>query len=63
MTDKNTEIYKEYVGMEIDTTIHVKTNVVEFFVTRVIGGLLYNYPRLDSSQMNTVFVPLQTAII
>ena len=48
---------KKLYEMKLHETITVKAAVGDFFITRAIGGWIYNYPRLDSGQMNTVFVP------
>jgi hypothetical protein len=44
-------------GMALHETLEVKTGMVTYVVTRVIGGWIYNHIRLDSGQMNAVFIP------
>jgi hypothetical protein len=43
--------------MRLHETTEFKTGAISYFVTRVVGGWIYNHVRLDSGQMNSVFVP------
>lgn len=47
------EIYK----LNLHECYQVKVGFADYQVTRVPGGWIYNHPRLDSGQMNTIFVP------
>ena len=44
-------------NLKLNETIEIKTNVINYLVTRVIGGWIYNHIRLDQTQMNALFVP------
>lgn len=44
-------------NLKLNETIEINTNGVNYFITRVIGGWIYNHIRLDQAQMNAVFVP------
>lgn len=55
-TEDQLEANKLY-KLKLNETVEIKTNGVTYFVTRVIGGWIYNHVRLDKTQMNAVFVP------
>ena len=57
MIEENKEEAKKLYDMPLHGTMEVKTGAISYFVTRVIGGWIYNHPRLDCNQMNSVFVP------
>jgi hypothetical protein len=50
------EVQKFY-RLKLNEPIEIKTNGVNYFVTRVIGGWIYNHIGLNQKQMNAVFVP------
>ncbi len=50
------EAQKVY-DLKLHKSITVGTGRIEYEVVRVIGGWIYNHMRLDSGQMNSVFVP------
>ena len=41
----------------VDTDVEIDNNYIKWHVTRVPSGWIYSHIRLDSGQMNTVFVP------
>ena len=43
--------------MRLHETVEFNAGAVSYFVTRVVGGWIYNHLRLDVDQMNSVFVP------
>lgn len=48
---------KDIYKLKLHETTQIKTGYIEYWVTRVAGGWIYFHPRLDSGQMNSVFVP------
>jgi len=44
-------------SMELHETVEFNAKYIVYYVTRVAGGWIYNHIRLDSGQMNCVFVP------
>lgn len=48
---------KNIYSLKLHEYITIKAAFCDFTVIRVPGGWIYVNPRLDSGQMNTIFVP------
>lgn len=48
---------KTIYDLEFHETIEIKSGYISYTVTRVAGGWIYNYIRLDRNQITMVFVP------
>ena len=55
LTNNEIEAEKLY-KLELHETINIGTEKQSYMVTRVIGGWIYHYYRLDKSIINSVFV-------
>jgi hypothetical protein len=47
--------------MKLGDDIELENSYIKWHVTRVPSGWIYSHIRLDSGQMNTVFVPFDNA--
>jgi hypothetical protein len=70
MSKENETLYKQQKGndfiadvserlysMKLGDDIELENSYIKWHVTRVPSGWIYSHIRLDSGQMNTVFVP------